>query len=116
MLDSDGVQLPHQVRLRLSIMNSHHSSVCGLLLSFLIVCPGAAWSQQQWRNLQSDWLFEVMPQAINLGAARPPPRFSASRTSSHWESEQGKYISTVTLALLVASDADVEQMPLTCRR
>ena len=54
-------------------MNSHHSSVCGLLLSFLIVCPGAAWSQQQWRNLQSDWLFEVMPQAISFSQKSGSP-------------------------------------------
>ena len=73
MLDSGGVQLPHQVRLRFSVMNSHHSSVCGLLLSFLIVCPGAAWSQQQWRNLQSDWLFEVMPQAISFSQKSGSP-------------------------------------------
>ncbi|MGB1746309.1 MAG: FMN-binding protein [Pseudohongiellaceae bacterium] len=54
-------------------MNSHHSSVCGLLLSFLIVCPGAAWSQQQWSNLQSDWLFEVMPQAISFSQKSGSP-------------------------------------------
>ena len=54
-------------------MNSHHSSVCGLLLSFLIICPGAAWSQQQWRNLQSDWLFEVMPQAISFSQKSGSP-------------------------------------------
>ena len=54
-------------------MNSNHSSVCGLLLSFLIVCPGAAWSQQQWRNLQSDWLFEVMPQAISFSQKSGSP-------------------------------------------
>ena len=54
-------------------MNSHYSSVCGLLLSFLIVCPGAAWSQQQWRNLQSDWLFEVMPQAISFSQKSGSP-------------------------------------------
>ena len=54
-------------------MNSHHSSVCGLLLSFLIICPDAAWSQQQWRNLQSDWLFEVMPQAISFSQKSGSP-------------------------------------------
>ncbi|MEC8356909.1 MAG: FMN-binding protein [Pseudomonadota bacterium] len=54
-------------------MKGHHSSVCGLLLSFLIVCPGAAWSQQQWRNLQSDWLFEVMPQAISFSQKSGSP-------------------------------------------
>ena len=54
-------------------MNSHHSSVCGLLLSFLIICPSAAWSQQQWRNLQSDWLFEVMPQAISFSQKSGSP-------------------------------------------
>ena len=73
MLDSGDVQLHHQVRLRFNVMDSHHSSVCGLLLSFLIVCPGAAWSQQQWRNLQSDWLFEVMPQAISFSQKSGSP-------------------------------------------
>ena len=54
-------------------MNSHHSSVCGLLLSLLIVCPGAVWSQQEWSNLQSDWLFEVMPQAISFSQKSGSP-------------------------------------------
>ena len=38
-------------------MNSHHSSVCGLLLSFLIVCRVQPGASSKWRNLQSDWLF-----------------------------------------------------------
>lgn len=67
-------------------MNSHHSSVCGLLLSFLIICPGAAWSQQQWRNLQSDWLFEVMPQAISFSQKSGSP--PVIRAFSYPEQEQ----------------------------
>ena len=54
-------------------MNSHHSSVYGLLLSLLVVCPGVSWSQQEWRNLQSDWLFEVMPQATSFSAKSGSP-------------------------------------------
>ena len=55
-------------------MNSHHSSVYGLLLSLLVVCPGLAWSQQEWRNLQLDWLFEVMPQAASFAQKRGSPQ------------------------------------------
>ena len=54
-------------------MNSHHSSVYGLLLSLLVVCPGVSWSQQEWRNLQSDWLFEVMPQATSFSTKSGSP-------------------------------------------
>ena len=54
-------------------MNSHHSSVYGLLLSLLVVCPGLAWSQQEWRNLQLDWLFEVMPQATSFSQKSGSP-------------------------------------------
>ena len=55
-------------------MNSRHSTVYGLLLSLLVVCPGLAWSQQEWRNLQLDWLFEVMPQAASFAqkSGNPP--------------------------------------------
>ena len=96
MLESDGVQLPHQVLLRFSVMNSHYSSVCGLLLSFLIVCPGAVWSQQQWRNLQSDWLFEVMPQAISFSQkSGSPPVIRAFS-----DPEQEQLIGLVFLSLI----------------
>ena len=54
-------------------MNSRHSTVYGLLLSLLVVCPGLAWSQQEWRNLQSDWLFEVMPQATSFSQKSGSP-------------------------------------------
>ena len=73
MLDFDCVQLHDQIRLRFSAVNSHHSSVYGLLLSLLVVCPGVSWSQQEWRNLQSDWLFEVMPQATSFSAKSGSP-------------------------------------------
>lgn len=54
-------------------MNSHHSSVCRLFLSLLVICPGSVWSQQEWRNLQSDWLFEVMPQATSFSEKSGSP-------------------------------------------
>ena len=85
MLDSDCVQLHDQIRLRFSAMNSHHSSVYGLLLSLLVVCPGFAWSQEDWRNLQLDWLFEVMPQATSFSQKSGSP--PVSRAFSDLEQE-----------------------------
>ena len=66
-------------------MNSHHSSVYGLLLSLLVVCPGFAWSQEDWRNLQLDWLFEVMPQATSFSQKSGSP--PVSRAFSDLEQE-----------------------------
>ena len=54
-------------------MISHYSSVCGLFLALLIICPGSVWSQQEWRNLQSGWLFEVMPQATSFSEKSGSP-------------------------------------------
>ena len=39
----------------------------------LVICPGSVWSQQEWRNLESDWLFEVMPQATSFSQKSGSP-------------------------------------------
>ena len=54
-------------------MNINHLGVCGVFLSLLVICPGSVRSQQEWRNLESDWLFEVMPKAANFSQKSGSP-------------------------------------------
>ena len=65
-------------------MNIHHLGVCGLFLSLLVICPRSVWSQQEWRNLESDWLFEVMPQATSFSQkSGSPPVIRAFSDPEH---------------------------------
>ena len=73
MLESYCAQLHDQIQLRFSAMNNHHLSVFGLLLALLVVCPYGARSQQEWRNLQSNWLVEVLPQATSFSEKSGSP-------------------------------------------